>query len=258
MEPLEKDVALALRIAPWSNTSRMVLWLGRRNGRIATMVKGSQRPKSFFLGQYDLFYTCDLVFYRRERGGMHLLRECAPLDLREGLRGNWRASAIASYAADVVARALQDEAPAPGVFDLLAAAWDELAAHGLSAGILSWFELHLMAELGLEPSLARCVGCGQDVTRARGAGFSCARGGVLCRRCGASRDGAPEPAAPDTLALLRSWRQAPRPGAARRIVASARQQREAERLVGRFLRHHLDLRLPSRDAALEGAGLAPP
>ena len=91
-----KTTALALRFYPFSNTSRIVAWLTPDQGRIATMVKGSQRPRSLFLGQYDLFYTCELLYHRRERGGLHIARECSPLKWREGLRRDWRAAAAAS------------------------------------------------------------------------------------------------------------------------------------------------------------------
>ncbi len=78
--------AIVLRVFPYSNTSRVVSWLTADHGRVATLIKGSQRPKSLFLGQYDLFYTCELLFYRHERDGLHIARECTPLTRRDRLR----------------------------------------------------------------------------------------------------------------------------------------------------------------------------
>ena len=69
--------AIVLSIHPWSRTSHMVTWLTRDYGRIVTSVKGACRPKSAYLGQYDLFYTCLLDFYRKDRYGVHAIRECA-------------------------------------------------------------------------------------------------------------------------------------------------------------------------------------
>ena len=51
-------------------------------GPVTTVVKGAVRPKSAFLGQYDLNYTCEIVYYSRAKGELHALRECSPLSTR--------------------------------------------------------------------------------------------------------------------------------------------------------------------------------
>ena len=103
-----KTQGIVLAIRPWSQTSHVVTWLTPDHGPVATLVKGAVRAKSAFLGQYDLFYLCDLLYYARASGDLHALREVTPRDLREHLRGDWRATALAGYAADLV----QDLAPA--------------------------------------------------------------------------------------------------------------------------------------------------
>ena len=91
-----KCEALCLAIHPWSRTSHVVAWLTPQ-GPLKTVVKGAVRPKSAFLGQYDLNYVCEIVYYLRERGNLHALRECVPRNLRESLRGNYRALVLAGY-----------------------------------------------------------------------------------------------------------------------------------------------------------------
>ena len=92
----QKTAAVCLRIHPWSRTSHIVSWL-TPDGPLSTIVKGAVRPKSAFLGQYDLNYTCEILYYVRGRRGLHPLRECAPLNLRENLRGDFRNLALAGY-----------------------------------------------------------------------------------------------------------------------------------------------------------------
>ena len=70
-----KDDAIVLRIYPFGNTSRSVVWLTRQHGKIVTLAKGSQRPGSALLGQFDLFYTCEVLFYAREQRQVHILKE---------------------------------------------------------------------------------------------------------------------------------------------------------------------------------------
>ena len=110
-----KTQGLVLTIRPWSQTSHVVTWLTPDHGPITTLVKGAVRAKSAFLGQYDLFYRCDLLYYARASGDLHPLREVTPCNLREHLRGDWRSTALAGYAADLV----KDLAPA----NAEAAAW---------------------------------------------------------------------------------------------------------------------------------------
>ncbi|MDD4103201.1 MAG: DNA repair protein RecO [Kiritimatiellae bacterium] len=153
--------ATALQIRPWSKTSHMVTWLTPEYGRIVTAVKGACRPKSAFLGQYDLFYTCDLLFYRRERDGVHSIRECSPSALREPLRRCWRSAAAAAYLADLTARVTVSHQEAAAVYDLLNRTLDALPRaprHDLKALILR-YEVNLLAKLGLAPNLDLCPHC---------------------------------------------------------------------------------------------------
>jgi recombinational DNA repair protein (RecF pathway) len=91
-----KTSAICLSIRPWSKTSHIVSWLTSR-GKINSIIKGAVRPKSQFLGQYDLNYTCSIVYYARAHGELHALRECVPENLRTPLRGDYRLLQLAEY-----------------------------------------------------------------------------------------------------------------------------------------------------------------
>ena len=97
-----KTEAICLDIRPWSRTSHVVSWL-TPTGKVSTVVKGALRAKSQFLGQYDLNYTCDIVYYARAKGELHALREAVPAEMREGLRGDYRKLALAGYFRRLVA-----------------------------------------------------------------------------------------------------------------------------------------------------------
>jgi len=96
-----RSEAICLGIYPWSQTSHVVQWLTPA-GRVSTVVKGAMRPKSFFLGQYDLNYTCEILYYARGKGEVHALREAVPLRLREALRADYRGLSLAGYARRLV------------------------------------------------------------------------------------------------------------------------------------------------------------
>lgn len=142
--------AICLDIRPWSRTSHVVQWL-TPEGKISSVVKGAVRPKSSFLGQYDLNYTCDIVYYARAKGDLHALRECAPVELRDGLRSDYRALALAGY----FRRLVLDLAPSgPDC-----RAWYELLSRALSSSAcgvpaLLRFELDVLRLSGLAPDFS--------------------------------------------------------------------------------------------------------
>ncbi len=153
--------AIALQIRPWSKTSHIVTWLTPDHGRITTSIKGACRPKSPFLGQYDLFYTCHLLFYTREHDGVHIAKECEPHHRRDLLRENWRAAALASYLVELTARALPPREQHADIYKHLSQTLDYLAAHP-DAPLLECmirYELHLLYFLGVLPNLSPCETC---------------------------------------------------------------------------------------------------
>ena len=150
-----KSEAICLGIIPWSRTSHIVKWLTRR-GRLLSVVKGAVRPKSQFLGQYDLNYTCEIVHYLGGAGELHALRECVPVKLREGLRGDYRRLLLAEHF-----RTLAETLAPPGDdagdwFLLLDRALDRLADGDSPRPIaeLIDFELKVLDLSGLSPDIS--------------------------------------------------------------------------------------------------------
>lgn len=157
----EKAPGICLRIHPWSRTSHVVSWL-TPEGRIVTVVKGAVRPKSAFLGQYDLNYTCELVYYARTHGEARALRECSPLVLRSELREDWRAFALSDrfrMLAEILAPSGKEALP---WFALLASSLNELVANARKpaemrasyVALLLDYELRALELAGLKPDIS--------------------------------------------------------------------------------------------------------
>lgn len=160
--------ALCLAIRPWSRTSHVVSWL-TPGGRVTTLVKGAVRPKSAFLGQYDLNYTCEIIYYARAKNELHALRECSPRERRDSLRGSFRALALADY----FRKLAYELAPfGPDCADwhaLLSDALDALAGDApLPPGAraasalqrLIAFEMSVLELAGLSPEMTEAAGKG--------------------------------------------------------------------------------------------------
>jgi DNA repair protein RecO (recombination protein O) len=245
-----KSQGLVLRIQPYSRTSQITVWLTPNHGRIATLAKGAYRPKYTSQGQCDLFYTCELLYYPRETPRLNILKECSVLDLRLEFRSDPGACACASYLCDLTARLCPPDSPHPELFDLLGATLNSLPTARFQVVLLFWFELRLLALMGLAPRLTTCPLCSEPVlSQSSPAHFSAVEGGLICADCAAGHTESRHTLTPDVLAVLQDWEAAPTPQQALRTVCSARQQNILRSALGEFLHYHLELMPPSRAIA---------
>ena len=155
-----KTRGIVLDIRPWSQTSHVTTWLTPDHGPVTTLVKGAVRPKSAFLGQYDLFYTCELIYYARASGELHAIREACAENMREWMRGDFRATALASYAAHLVREHCPHGTEAAEWFALLERTLDGLNGCQSLEGALVAFETGFLALAGLSPDFS-----GADLSR---------------------------------------------------------------------------------------------
>jgi len=240
--------AIALRISPFSRTSHVVTWLSAEHGRIATVVKGACRPKSAFLGQYDLFATCELLFYRRDRDSVHAIRECSTLEPRDELRNDWRRITTASYLCDLAARVAQPAQESAALFHLLGATLDDLRWHPPAADAILRFELMLLRHLGLLPRLELCPAC--HTAAHPWLRFALSSGRARCVHTTPIAEG--EPAVTlhrDVVEHLKSLAaQAPPPATLR---VSSHLSLGSRRFLGIFIRFHLDTPPAPRRLAFE-------
>lgn len=246
-----KTVGICLRLDPFSKTSQVVTWLTPDQGRVVTLAKGAKRTKNAFSGQYDLFYTSEILFYSSMRSAIHVLKECSALDPREKLRHDWRASACASYLCDVLNRMTPTGSPQMPLFNFSGRFLDFVVAHGVSPAILHWSELRLFHLLGVAPQLNSCRSCGTSQFHVdEPLWLSMSRGGVICAQCKRAERDALLAVTPDVLAMLRAWQEASSPLIARRTTCTEGQRGMMSSILGDFLRYHLESSSRARDIAL--------
>jgi DNA repair protein RecO (recombination protein O) len=226
-----RTTAIPLVCRPYSNTSRIVHWLTRSQGKVATLLKGALRSKSLFLGEYELFGTSELLYYRKRVGTLHVGRECALLHPRSAFRSDWRAMQAASYLSTLFSRTVPDEAPQPGLFELYEGMLDMAEQIGSSPAFLIWAELQFCDRMGHRPSLDRCIVCSSD----KALRFSAASGGTVCSPCAKKLELPTLECPPDALAILRSWQRAGHPGTVVKTRLSERQKKLLDAILGTFI-----------------------
>ena len=82
----EKALALVLRTADWSETSRIATLWTRELGKVRALAKGGRRLKSNFEVALDLLTVCSIVFLRKSSGGLDLLTEAQVVERFPRLR----------------------------------------------------------------------------------------------------------------------------------------------------------------------------
>lgn len=250
---IHKTNAIALRVDPFSRTSQIVSWLTPGHGRLVTLAKGSQRPRSDFRGQIDAFYTCEVLYYSAARSGLSTLKECTALCVREPLRNDIRSSACASYLCDLVQRLTAPETPQPSLFLFMEECLNALCARdrAVPGRIVHWAELRLMGLLGMAPRFDPCTVCARVATQGSPLNtLSVPQGGVVCASCRSTAPGPLIPLGLDAMAILKAWQSAETPLRARRTACSPEQRTGIEKALGALLAYHLDLPL-SRQIALD-------
>lgn len=240
-----RATAVPLACHPYSNSSRVVQWLTRRHGRVSTLLKGALRPKSPFLGEYELFGTSELLYYTRRTGTLHLGKECALLRPRTAFRTDWRAMQAASYITALISAGTPDEAPQPGLFEFFEELLDLAEEHGGGIPFLSWAELRFCDHSGHRPRLGGCAVCGTEAADR----FSAQAGGTVCIRCARKENLPTLECPPDVLAILRSWQRARQPETAKKTRLTDRQENRISAILGAFMTHHFNLSPDHRRAA---------
>ena len=145
----ESAHGLALRVRPLTETSLIVHWLTRDQGRIATVAKGARRSKSSFRGKIDLFFESDFSFVRSRRSELHTLREAVPTNTFPRIRTDFERLDHAAYAVKLVELATETETPVPEFFDLLADWFQRLDRQAPSRSSLLGLEWRVLGLCGL-------------------------------------------------------------------------------------------------------------
>jgi len=248
MSTIIKTRGIVLRHSPHTESSRIVQWLTEDHGKIVTLAKGALRPRNDMLGQFDHLYTCELIYYGKDKDTIFITRTVSALKTRTRFRSDWRASLAAQYLADLTARAMPEHEPVTELFTLLDDALDELDARGWSAPAFFCYELRLLERLGLHPKIDRCASCNQPFQTGHRAGFSSKQGGMICDQC--HGEAGAHAASADVLSILSHWQRGKDWSVARTARCTPSQLGTIRIINGDFLRYHLDLRTNARDATL--------
>lgn len=186
--PLEQATGLVIRVADWSESSRIATLWTRELGKVRALAKGGRRLKSNFESALDLLTVCGMVLLRKSSSSLDLCTEAQVQERFPSVRQNLSALYAAYYLAELLGDLTEEYDPHPALYDEALATLRDLGQPGILTGPrLAHFELVLLRELGYAPALDRCADCSGALPQ-RGLALS-GQGGAVCPDCqGKHRD----------------------------------------------------------------------
>jgi len=151
--PPQREHAICLRHAEWSETSQVVTLFTRGAGVIRGLAKGSLRPRAAFSGGFETLTRGEIVYFDK-RSGLSTLASWDVTDTARPFRTDLAAQRLGLYAVDLTAHLILDHDPHPRTHAALNELLDRLGAEtALAARLraLAAFQTAILHEIGLLP-----------------------------------------------------------------------------------------------------------
>jgi DNA repair protein RecO (recombination protein O) len=225
---MEKTDALVIRLADFSETSRVVTFFTRDFGRFSAIAKGGKRLKGPFDAALDLLAVCRIVFIRKSSGGLEILTE-AQLTSRFKPSGRELDRFYGGYyIAELLSGLTAEHDPHPRLFDESLHTLKRLQEANPKVATIR-YELTILREIGQLPAFDVCVDCGRPVDGQGAWSFSVAQGGLFCPNC-SKESISRETISAGTVAVLRRLSEES-DAVVERLAISPRQLRECRQVV---------------------------
>ena len=232
--------AIVLKRREMGEADRLLTVLTRDRGKVTLLAKGVRKSASRKAGHIEPFTHVDLLVAKGKN--LDLVTQAETLEAHRELREDLWRSSWAYYIAELADAFIQDEDPHELLFDLVLETLRRLDRGDEVAMVVRYCELHLLALAGYQPSLFRCVQCG-ELLKAETNFLSLERGGALCPQHGPHQAGSVLLPLPVLKVLrflqTRPWEQVSR------LRPSLEVSRQVEVLLEQYIAYHLERGLRS-------------
>jgi DNA repair protein RecO (recombination protein O) len=200
--PTDKSDALVIRLADFSESSRVVTLFTREHGKVAALAKGAKRLKGPFEAALDLLSECRVVFIRKSSDSLDLLTEAQLIRRFAPAARDLNALYGGYYVAELLDGLTESHDPHPELYDAATRTLARLSEPGDFRLPVMQFELALLQEIGRMPDFETCSICESPIILGDAARFWVSQGGLICNRCGRPEFQHTE-IQPGTIAILR-------------------------------------------------------
>ena len=238
--------AVILRRRKYSDADRILTVFTPRLGKRMLIAKGTRKTTSRKAGHLELFSHTNLLVAQART--WDIVTESETVEGFLQLRRDLDAISRAAYICELVDAFTAEDDEFEPLWDLLLLCLRELDAGSAdmpeSDLLLRWFELQLLGQMGFQPELFACLGCGEDLQPVENF-LHLNAGGVFCPNCGRAMQGA-EPINARTLKILRHLFRT-RWDALRGLRIGPDTAQAVESVLQRYLTTTLERRLKSTD-----------
>ncbi len=174
--------AVVLRRRDLGEADRILTVFTDRLGKINVVAKGTRRTQSRLAGHLEPLCRTSLLIAKGRN--LDIVTQASLIEPFKYLRVTEELIAYAGYFADLVDQFSAEGQENHRTYELFIESLAELD-QGLDPFVVStYFEFALLALMGFQPEIYKCIGCGRDLAPEVN-GFSLA-GGVLCPDCRAA------------------------------------------------------------------------
>jgi DNA repair protein RecO (recombination protein O) len=184
--PLQKDKGLCIRAVDYSESSQILTFFTKDNGKIACIAKGSRRQKSSFAGTIEVCTAGDMVFSHHGTEKLATLTEFNPTFLGLEIRKKLLALNCAFFAADLLNLFTKEHDPHPELFDQAIFFLQNLRDNpdDKTLPFLILFQFDILSLTGSQPICDSCANCKRKFdTDWSSYFFSASARGLVCRDC---------------------------------------------------------------------------
>lgn len=178
----QKTEALVIRLAEFSNTSRVVTFFTREFGKVATIAKGAKRLKGPFDSALDLLAESRIVFLRKS-SALDILTEAKLVQRFRPNPAKIETFYAGCYVAELLAGLTEEYDPFPQLYDSATRTLGELQVSDEYQFTVLRFEITMLREIGQLPVFDACINCGDEINVRASYSFWISQGGVLCPNC---------------------------------------------------------------------------
>jgi DNA repair protein RecO (recombination protein O) len=236
----EKSDALVIRLADFSESSKVVTLFTREHGKVAGLAKGAKRLRGPFEAALDLLSECRVVFIRKSSGALDLLTEAQLIRRFQPAGRDLNALYGGYYVAELLDGLTEPHDPHPDLFNAAVSSLAGLSGGGDSRIPILKFELQILEEIGQLPNFESCSVCQQPIAANDLARYWVSQGSLLCSDCGRPEYRHTEMHA-GTIAVLRALIES-NGSLASRLTIAPQQFKELRHLVTAAISHVLERR----------------
>ncbi len=181
MEQL-KTLAFVTRSMDWRETSKIITFFTRDEGRIDVIVKGARKKNSDYLGIIETLNLVEAVVYFSPNRELQILGKASLEDSFHRLRSDLRKTAYAYSIIELINVFFTHADSEPVFFDFLNYIIKFIETEEKTEIAFWYFILKLTSFLGFRPQFNKCFKCDDKISGASRY-FSFQNGAVICSKC---------------------------------------------------------------------------